>query len=217
MLAGLDIWRSIGAPYSIALGLNFFVTTLNQLGRYEEAKAFMQESIELSEQSKNRWGLGTAYRYMGLAYSAAGQYAQAQAYFFKSLEIFGDEYIGWDIARTLTYLGDAQFSSGDPEEAASTYLQALRKALVARSVPVVLDAVVGLARLQLGVGNVRAAFELAVFAYEHPAGEHETKENASQVIDEAAESLDEGQIRAIRERVPSLSIETIADVYEHVE
>jgi tetratricopeptide (TPR) repeat protein len=64
MLAGLAIWRMLGDPQSVSLGLNFLVPTLNKLGRFEEAKAFMHESIALCEQTKNRWGMGTAYRYL---------------------------------------------------------------------------------------------------------------------------------------------------------
>ena len=62
MLAGLNIWHSLRDPHSIVLGLNFLVSTLNKLGRYEEATPFMQENVALCEQAKNRWGMGTAYR-----------------------------------------------------------------------------------------------------------------------------------------------------------
>jgi predicted ATPase/DNA-binding XRE family transcriptional regulator len=98
MLVGLDMWRTIGDPHYIALGLNFLVPTLIKLGLYVDAKDFMMESIGLCERAKNRWGMGTAYRYLGSAYLAEGQYAEAQAHFYKSLEIFGEYTEGWDIA-----------------------------------------------------------------------------------------------------------------------
>jgi hypothetical protein len=64
--------------------LNFLIPTLNKLGRFEEAKAYMYESITLCEQSKNRWGMGTAYRYLGLTCLAEGQLVEAQAHLLKT-------------------------------------------------------------------------------------------------------------------------------------
>jgi tetratricopeptide (TPR) repeat protein len=117
MMAALAIWRELGDPFTISLGLNFLVFTLIRLNRNEEAKASMLESIALCEQVNNRWGMGNAYRNLGLASMAAGELAQAQACFRKSLEIFGDYTIGWDIARSTTYLADAARLSGDYDEA----------------------------------------------------------------------------------------------------
>ena len=50
----------------------------------------MRESIALCEKAKNRWGMGTAYRYLGSVYLAEGQFAKAQFHFRKSLELFGE-------------------------------------------------------------------------------------------------------------------------------
>ncbi len=144
MMAGLAIWRKLGDPHYIALGLNFLVPTLNRLGRYQEAKAFMQESITLCELTRNRWGMGTAYRFLGLAYLAEGQYAQAQASLLKSLETFGEYYVGWDIVLTLNYLGDAALMAGDLPAAQRIYLDVLRSAVEAQATPIALDALLGL-------------------------------------------------------------------------
>jgi hypothetical protein len=46
-------------------GSNFLVNTQIALKLYKEAKASMQESIALCEQTKNRWRKGTAYRFHG--------------------------------------------------------------------------------------------------------------------------------------------------------
>jgi len=105
MLAGLDMWRVIGDPHYIALGLNFLTPTIIKLGDYEEATAFVWESITLCEKAKNRWRMGTAYRYLGSVSLAEGQYAEAQAHFHNSLEVFGEYTEGWDIALSWYYLG----------------------------------------------------------------------------------------------------------------
>jgi uncharacterized protein HemY len=68
--------------------LNFLVETQIKLNRYTEARDAMHESISLCEQTKNRWGMATAYRYLGLVALAEGQYIEAQSHFHESLEIF---------------------------------------------------------------------------------------------------------------------------------
>ena len=163
MQEGLALWRSLGDPHSISLGLNFLVETQIKLGLCEEAITAMRESIALCERTKNRWGMGTAYRYLGLATLAAGRCVEAQDYLQKSLEIFGEYYKGWDIARSLTYLGDALLKTGDLKEAEKIYLNALHVAVDEKSIPVALDAVVGLAHLSLDCGKAEKAFELAQF------------------------------------------------------
>lgn len=59
------MWRQLGDPQAIALGLNYSSLTLVQMGLFAEAEANLQESLELCRRSRNRWGLGTAYRHLG--------------------------------------------------------------------------------------------------------------------------------------------------------
>lgn len=211
MQEGLELWRMLGDSHSIALGLNFLVETQIKLGRCEEAIISMRESIALSERTKNRWGMGTAYRYLGLATLATGRFVEAQGYLQKSLEIFGEYFIGWDIARSLTYLGDAVFMAGDLQEAEKNYLDALRLAVEAKSIPLALDTVVRLARVHLCNGEAEKAFELANFVLNQTASSQETNEICHQLIMEAEKRLDDHQIQAIRERALNQSLESIVE------
>jgi predicted ATPase/transcriptional regulator with XRE-family HTH domain len=72
MFAGLDMWRALGDQRMIALALNFLSPTTIRLGRYEEAHAFLQESLALTTQLGDRWGMGTAYRCLGMLALAQG-------------------------------------------------------------------------------------------------------------------------------------------------
>jgi predicted ATPase/transcriptional regulator with XRE-family HTH domain len=178
MLAGINMWRAIGDPHSIALGLNFIVPTLNKLFRFEEAKSYMHESIGLCEQAKNRWGMGTAYRYLGLVYIAEGQPIQAQEHILKSLEIFGEFAIGWDIARSLAYLGDANLSAGSYVEASKLYQDALQRSIEAQAIPIALDALLGLGELQEHTGKPQNALLLCYYILNHASSDEETKSRA---------------------------------------
>ncbi|HSB66323.1 MAG TPA: tetratricopeptide repeat protein [Anaerolineales bacterium] len=198
MMAGLAMWRDIGDPFSIALGLNFLVSTLIKLKRYKEAQAFMLESIDLCEQTRNRWGMGTAYRYLGLAEMAANQYAEAEAHFRKSLEIFGDYTIGWDIARSLTYLGEVIRISGDLNEARKYYLDALRISIEGRSIPSALAAIAGLSSVQAQVGNIESALMLCYYILNHSSSEEETREHVKAKCTDLERIADPEQIMLLQ-------------------
>jgi predicted ATPase/DNA-binding XRE family transcriptional regulator len=209
MRVGLAMWRAIGDPQSTALGLNFLVPTLNKLGLFEEAKAFMQESIVLSEKSKNRWGLGTAYRYLGLAYIAAGQFAEAQAHLLKSLEIFGEFVVGWDIARSLTYLGNATMMVGNFSEARNYYQNALQLSIESHALPIAMDALLGLGDLHAHTGESEIALMLCYYVLNHPSSEDETKTHAEQICSALEPGLDNKHIKAAKVNAGEKTIELI--------
>jgi len=209
MLVGLGMWRKLGDPHSISLGLNFLVPTLNHLKRYEEAKAFMQESIILCEQTKNRWGMGTAYRYLGLATLAAGDHQQAQVYFNKSLQIFGEYVEGWDIALSLAYLGEAVRCAGNLREARKIFLKALRISMDAHSIPIALESLLGLAYLQAQAGKTEHALELSYYILNHPSSTQETRDHANDLTIESGKLLTDTKIDGINKSVLSSSFEEI--------
>lgn len=209
ILAALETWRSLGDPHAIAMGLNFMVPTLNRLGRFEEAKAFMQESIALCGVSKNWWGMGTAYRHLGLAYLGAGQFEQAQTYLLKSLEIFGQFAVGWDIARTLTYLGDAALLAGHFSEARKYYQDALQPSLDEHLIPMVLDALLGLGELQAQTGNPENALRLCYYVLGHPFSEHETKSRAERLRANLKPQLSAQQVMQARTQAKGVTTDAI--------
>ena len=211
MMIGLDMWRALGDPHYIALGLNFLVTTLIKLGRYKEAKAFMQESIALCEKTKNRWGLGTAYIYLGLTAMAEAQYTEAKANFSKSLDIFSGYTEGYDIALSLTYLGEATMLAEDLSEARNIFWKALHISMDANSIPITLNCLVGLAQLSWKVGDAERAFEISSFVSNHAASTRDIKERAEQIKSAAEASLNRGQIRVIKAKAADQALETIVD------
>lgn len=211
MRDGLKIWRDIGDPHSISLGLNFLVTTQIKLGKYEEAKTSMQESIALSEQTKNRWGKGTAYRYLGLTAMAEGQYDAAQSHFQRSLEIFGEYVEGWDIAQSLTYLGDATLMLGDLAQAEEIYLKALRLAKEAQSLPLMLEALAGLALFAVRSGKYEQAWKFSHIVLSHQSTTQNVKDRAIQIRGEAEDKMSSEQILTLTAKASDLSMEDVAN------
>jgi predicted ATPase/transcriptional regulator with XRE-family HTH domain len=213
MQSGLNVWRALGDPHSISLGLNYLVTTMIRLGRHEEARMAMHESIALCERTGNRWGMGTAYRYLGLATMAAGELTEAQKHFRRSLEIFGEYIEGWDIARTLTYLGQATLLRGDIAEAKALFLEALRLAKGFDSLPLMQDAVAGLAQVEAGSGERERALELAMWVLSRHAVDPEMRAFTQQMRAGVEAGLDPVRVRALKERSADLLLEEITAAF----
>jgi tetratricopeptide (TPR) repeat protein len=169
----------------------------------------MHESILLCEQTKNRWGMGTAYRYLGLVTLAEGKLDEAKSHFEKSLEIFGEYFKGWDIATTLIYLGEAQARSGNQSEARTGLLDALRLAREIHSRPLMLEAVTALSSLENCLEPERVAGWLAL-VISHPAATCETRDRACQVLLEIRMHSGEVQSQPLPEKMLDQLLEDLA-------
>jgi predicted ATPase/DNA-binding XRE family transcriptional regulator len=213
MKAGLAIWRRLGDPHSIAMGLNYLSPTLIRLRYCDEAYESLQESLKLCRQSGNRWGMGTAYRYLGLVELAHGNLEEARSLLYQSLDTFRDYIVGWDVARSFTYLGEAMLRSGDFFEARRTYREALRMAIEADSISLILDALAGMVHFDAWSGKCDQALEVGAFIMSQAAATYETKNRISQIISEMEACLDEQESSSIKQKIPDLTLESVAAIY----
>jgi tetratricopeptide (TPR) repeat protein len=209
------MWRELGDPRYTALGLNFISPTAMHLGRLEEAQAFLQESLALSTQVGDRWGMGTAYRILGLAALARGDIDEARSLINKSLELFTGFVTGWDIVQSLVYLGEATTAAGDWSEAERVYLDALQMAVEAQATSLALDALTGLAHLQARADRAEQALELLTYVLSHSASTQEAKDRAGQLRAQLETRLRPEQIKATQARTQAKSVDTlVAEILE---
>ena len=211
MLAGLAMWRELGDPSSIALGLNYVSQTAIYLGRPEEAHAYLQESLSLLTPVGERWGMGTAYRLLGLTALAQDHIDDAMSYIRKSLDLIAGIITGWDVACSLIYLGEATAVAGDLAEARRLFRDGLRVAMETQSTPLVLDALAGLASLHFRAGEAAIAWELCAVVTDHPAVVFATKQRACLVRAKAECMLTAEQTRAAWERAASQTLPELVD------
>ncbi len=198
MLAGLEIWRKLGDPHSISLGLNYLAPTMIILGRFNEVDTNMEESIRLSSLTGNRWGKGVAYRFSGLAHLARGNLTEAHVNLHKSLETFRGYITGLDLALSLLYLAKVHQQSGEFEQAAGIYCDSLRSALDANSIPLQLDAILGLAEIQAETGESERAIQLAATIQNHSLSSLEAKTGAQKLLESIENQLTPGQCQNAR-------------------
>jgi tetratricopeptide (TPR) repeat protein len=210
MLEGLEIWRALGDPRVTALGLNWISPTVIKLGRYEEAEAYLQESLVLCTQVGDRWGMGTAYRHLGLAALAQGNFVQAQALARQSLDCFGGLITGWDVSQSLIYLAEATVAAGDPTEGRRIYLEALHLSTEAQAGCQVLDILARLADLLARAGHAEQALALALCVLSHEVSTQEARDRAEHLRAQLASQLTSQQIQAVEARVQVESLDALA-------
>ena len=100
-------------------------------------------------------------------------------------------------AQALMEEGLACALAGELGEAKRVYVEALRLSREIESMPLMLEALAGVAELNLQTGSYEQASELSSFLRSHPSSTHETRDRADRIVRCTREYLTEGQIQEI--------------------
>jgi len=211
-------WRLIGDPRFTALGLNALSLSALMLGRYDEARLALEESISLGLSIGDRWGLGFAYRGLGIIAQAQGEHLHAVDMFRKSLDTLTELGDRLDVGRVLAEMGRSIFALGDDAQAGRLWRESLRIGIETRGTFVALEALVGLASLQAKQGDKEYALELLWIASNHPSSIQDTRDRATHLRLELEAQMTEQQVDSARERARAKILEAaVAEVLELVE
>jgi tetratricopeptide (TPR) repeat protein len=198
MLSGLALWKQVGDPRAVAFALNFLSPLLIDMDCLSEADARLHESLALSESIGNRLGMGTAYANMGVIAERRGDLASACALIRQALDIFNDLGAYWDVAWARVHLSRSLTAMGEMGEARRILLDTTRLANQIEAMPIVVDALVGLADLHALEGDAEGALKLAQFVLDQPASKAKTKEFARCLVDRAYGQMAPEQVKAAR-------------------
>jgi predicted ATPase/DNA-binding XRE family transcriptional regulator len=204
-------WRAIGDPRFTAIGLNNLSWSASRLGRYDEARAALEESVALGISVGDRWGLGFAYRGLGIVAQAQGEHLQAVDMFRKSLDTLTELGARQDVARVLAEMSRSVFALGNDTEAGRVWRESLRIAVETRGTFVALEALVGLASLQAKRGDVEHAIELLLIILNHPASMQDTKNRAEILRVELESRLTPQQIQAVQAQAQKQSLDQVVN------
>jgi predicted ATPase len=205
------VWRDIGDPRFTAVVLNNLGWNALELGRYDEALAALEESVALSSSVGDRWGLGFAYRGLGIIAQTQSEHLQALDLFRKSLDTLSELGARQDVARVLVEMSRSLFALVNEAEAGRVWREALRIAIETKGTFIALEAVEGLASLQAQRGEVKQALEMLMVVLNHPACTQETKNRASQLRAELVVHLTPQEIEAVERRAGAKSFTSIAE------
>lgn len=180
----LEAWRKTGDLRFTAFGLTSFSLSAKDAGKYDEAQAALEESIEINAAIGDRMGLGNAYRSLGLLAQAQENHVGAYEAFQKSLKYFNELGARWDIARLLSEMGRSAFALGNDIEAENLWHASLRLSLNTQGPLTALDVLVDIADLQAKRGNRSFALQLALYCIANSSALMKTKARAEKLAEE---------------------------------
>jgi predicted ATPase/transcriptional regulator with XRE-family HTH domain len=202
-------WRLIGDPSLIAHALLFLSRSALKLGRYDEARAALEEKVALDSSISFGTGLGRAYRGLGVVAQAQGKHQEAVAMFRKSVDTFTELGGNWWVADVLAEMGRSFLALGNDGEAGRVWREALRIATSIHGTPVAMEALAGFASLQAKQGHLEHAFELLLMVLDHPASLEETRDRAARLRANLEAQLTSQQVEGARARAQAKTFEGI--------
>lgn len=209
--AAVAEWRAVGDPRFIAYGLNFLGQSALALGRFDQARQVLEESVELNTSVGARWNLGHAFQGLGAVAQAQGEHRQAVNLFLKAVDTFTELGGRFYIGQALAQMGRSLFALGNEVEAERIWRESLRIAAEIRGMPVVLEALIGIASLRRKRGETESALELLLIVLNHPACDQEIKNRAEKLRSELGEQLTSEQVRAAQLRMHAKTFEGVVD------
>jgi len=204
-------WRRIGDPRLTAIALNNLSWMAVRLGRYDEARDTLEESVLLNTSIGDRWNLGFAYRGLGLIAQAQGEHRQAVDMFGKSLDTLTEVGARQDEARVLVEMSHSMFALGNDAEAERGWCEALHVTMETQGTFVALEAFVGIATLKAKQGNIERALELLLIVLNHPASLQEVKNRADRLRPELEAQLTRQQVAAAHTRATATTFEAAVE------
>lgn len=130
------------------------------LGRFAEAEALYQKSIDLARELDDFYLLANSISNMGLVKSKAGDHVQALEWHKKALSIRQEEGFKMGISQSLAHLGAGYRALGDENTAQEHYERSLEIAMELGAPKQIIEAAIPLKELYLDRADYQKAFEM---------------------------------------------------------
>ena len=203
----LEISEKIGNTWSIAASYSQLGIVAYSLGNYEQAQQFLSQALAISQTLEDRASIAAALDGLGLVKTAQGQYEEAQSLLEKSSALCKEIGEEGNLAQTLNHLGDALLKVGDKERARRHFLDALSVANNMQILPVLMDALMGVAETQTLEGSLESALETLILISQHPSSSRATKTRAEKLQSELKSQLPPQRVRNIKSRANQKRLE----------
>ena len=206
---GMQVMQSIGHSRGAAITLTRLGAVALRLGRLPEAQQLLEESLEITRTFNDRWGIGNALTYLGLLALAKGDLSGAESLIRQCVTLFREDSDQLLHASSLAELGYILNERRAYSEAQQVFQEALHTAIRSQALPVALYALVGLASLYVQESAIEKALQLAMYIWQQPASNYQTRKRAEKLCAELASQLTTPQLEAVRSRALSASLDTI--------
>jgi tetratricopeptide (TPR) repeat protein len=205
----LEISQKIGNTWSIAASLSQLGQVVYYQGNYGRAEEYLSDSLELSRGLEDRYSIATALDGLGQVKTAQGQYDEAQSSLQESIALFKEIGEHGSLAQTLTHMGFALLRAGDKVAARTYFWDALSIAREMQTLPVLLEALVGEAEIQVLEGVIESALEILMAVGQNSSSSLATKTRAEQLRSDLISRLPAQRVKAIKAKIHHKTIDTL--------
>jgi predicted ATPase/Flp pilus assembly protein TadD len=143
-----------------AMAVHWLGYTIMLQGKFDEASRVMQESLELSTATGDRWGMAGSLRLLGTVAQFAGRFKQAEEYLERALEIGREIGQGRIESKAVMNLGVIATWSGDYPRAQALLEEAVEISRDLNDLISLTDELRELGRLHLALGEYNRAVEI---------------------------------------------------------
>ena len=206
----LQICRLLGDPRLISLTAGYLAQTAHTLGRLNEIPDLLREELQAAAETNDRFGIALAGVRMALATQSRGNVVDAHRMLIESINHFRDAGDAWFLSHALNFEGKLALAAGNHAEAQESFKEAGRVAFATQAIPILLDALLGLAVLDTEKGHVERALESVLHVLTNPSSTQGTKKRAQQLQSELETKLTPQQIQAVKLRAQSITLDAIA-------
>jgi tetratricopeptide (TPR) repeat protein len=205
----LQIKRAIGDRWGMTFSLTYLGRVLQSSGDYAAAQKHFAESLAICQELGDQRGAAFALQNLGDTAFARGDLATASQRYQASLAIYHAIGNRAEQSLTLARLGETYRAGGEVDQARQALLDALALAWALPSTPGLLAALLGLAALDLTVGQPAQATPWLRYVYQHPTSTPQPRQQAAQLLASAGAdggeplAVDDGAVISYVERVLS--------------
>lgn len=200
----LAISREIGNPWAIAASLNQLGLDSIAQGNFAQARSYLQDGLERSQAMEDRASIAFALDGLGLVSAAQGNANDAHEFFHRSIALLNEIGEQGNLAQTLTHYGYALLRMGDLEAAHQHFQDALSVARRAEITPILLEALVGEAKVRVEDGDPVSALAIAWHVSQHPSGSYVTHSRAEKLCSDLKQSLAADEIQRAHEKYKTI-------------
>jgi predicted ATPase len=206
----LAIYRELDDRHKIARMLNVLGILNTIQENYDQAEQYYQQSLSMARETDDRQLVADLLNNLGyLNHHSTGNLEKANRYYQESLSVARDTGHRHGVTSTSANLGQLHILLGEHQVAWEYLRQALLQSVAIGTVPLTLDALVGVVQLQIEAGQHLSAAELLGLTLSHPALEADVRQVAESVLVRLREVLPTEKLEAAMDRGKALELDTV--------
>jgi len=209
----IDILNEIGRPLDLPRSRHALAMALGGQSRFAEAQALLLDVFVEQEQRSHKLEIMRCFRDRGRLAFDSGNYLEAEHLLEQAVQLSRELDLKFGLYTTLPYLGYASLhnQSRSMTEIKACCREAMTLAWEENALPLVLEAIVGMAMGLALEENIAHAIELLTFVQQNPCSSANTKTRATQLLTDYPTVHGVSDLQHVHERADSITLERVTN------